>query len=141
MPKIYISWSDFHQDAKELFARLKTQRKFNKIIAISRGGLLPAGIAAYEMDIRDCDIINIASYDRDKMRADDKIEISSMPADIDENTLVIDDLADSGRTLQLLRRRFPLAVYAVVYAKPRGKTAVDAFAKELPGQWVVFPWD
>lgn len=141
MTKIYISWSDFHQDTKDLCTCLKANYQFDKIIAISRGGLLPAGIAAYELDIRNCETVNIASYDHDKMRSDDEIEISAVIGEIDEKTLIIDDLADSGRTLQLLRKRFPQAVYAVVYAKPQGKAAVDVFAKEIPDEWVVFPWD
>ena len=66
--KIYISWEDFHQHAKELSQKLKAHGKYNKIIAVSRGGLIPAGIIAYELDIRNNEAINFSSYDNDEKR-------------------------------------------------------------------------
>ena len=87
--KYYISWNDFHQDVKALAAKIKTAGTFNKIIAISRGGLLPAGILAYELDIRNSQAINISSYDNDESRRDEDIEIECNVSDVDEHTLGI----------------------------------------------------
>lgn len=42
--------------------KIKSSGTYNKIVAISRGGLLPAGIIAYELDIRNCHSLNIATY-------------------------------------------------------------------------------
>lgn len=139
--KIFITWDEFHQDTKELARKIKKNGAFNKIVAISRGGLLPAGILAYELDIRNSQAINISSYDNDERREDKDIVICSEIGDIDEQTLIVDDLSDSGRTFHLVRRIFPQACYVAVYAKPQGQSEVDIFTREMPDEWLVFPWD
>lgn len=139
--KIYISWEEFHRHTKELAAAVKAKGSFNKIVAISRGGLLPAGILAYELDIRNSQAINISSYDGDHARSDGEIEISASAGAVDEHTLIVDDLSDTGRTFKLLRPLFPQACYVTVYAKPQGAEVVDIYAADIPNQWIVFPWD
>lgn len=141
MKKNIISWYDFHQDVKTLCENIKKTGSYNKIIAISRGGLIPAGIVAYELDIRNVEAVNMSSYDGCSQRADEDLEISSCVVMSDEHTLVIDDLADSGKTVEILRGLFPDAKFACVYAKPRGLSSVDIYSKSVPDDWVVFPWD
>lgn len=140
--KIYIGWDSFHQDTKTLVQNIKNSpRNYNHIVAISRGGLIPAGILSYELDIRNCDVINMSSYDGDTKRADAAIELSGALHNIDNQTLIIDDLSDSGRTLRILRKLYPQATFVCVYAKEKGKDACDIFAKTMPDEWIVFPWD
>lgn len=139
--KIYIKWNEFHQDTINLCKKIKQNGKYNKIVAISRGGLLPAGILAYELDIRNTQAINISSYDGEQQRSLDNVEICDNVGSVDENTLIVDDLSDTGTTFKLLRSRFPNARYVTVYAKPKGQSVVDIFAREMPDEWLVFPWD
>jgi len=139
--KLYISWDEFHRHCKQLAQKIKNNRSFDKIIAVSRGGLIPAGILAYELDIRNVEVVNMSSYDGDKQRADDDISIHSFVGKEDEHTLVIDDLSDSGKTFKLLRPLFPEAVFAAVYAKKQGAAVTDLYVKDIPDVWVVFPWD
>lgn len=139
--KLYISWQEFHQHTKQLAEKLKSNGSWNKIVAVSRGGLLPAGILAYELDIRNVEVVNMSSYDGDKQRSKENIDIKSFVGDVDENTIVIDDLSDTGNTFRLLRQEFPHAHFAAVYAKSKGKNLVDFYVSEMPDQWIVFPWD
>lgn len=139
--KIYIKWEEFHQDTKNLCQKIKQSGEYNKIVAISRGGLLPAGILAYELDIRNTQAINISSYDGDKQRSLEDVEICDNVGAVDEKTLIVDDLSDTGTTFKLLRSRFPNARYVTVYAKPKGQSVVDIFSREMPDEWLVFPWD
>lgn len=139
--KIYISWEEFHQHTKELSQKLKLRGKYNKIIAVSRGGLIPAGIIAYELDIRNNEAVNFSSYDNDEQRKTEDIEFEAHVGHVDENTLVIDDLADSGRTFEVLRKYYPNATFVTVYAKQKGSNQVDIYAKDMPDEWIVFPWD
>ena len=69
------------------------------------------------------------------------LPISNLTKWIVRNTLIIDDLADSGQTFRVMRRQFPQGRYVTVYAKEKGKEEVDLFARELPEKWIVFPWD
>lgn len=140
--KIYISWSEFHQDVKNLCKKIKqTGKFFNKIVAISRGGFIPSGIIAYELDIRNTSVVNISTYVDQKHLTLEKIENPDFVGLVDEKTLVIDDLADSGQTIRVMRKYFTKATYVTVYTKPQGKDYVDIYERDMPNQWIVFPWD
>jgi len=56
--------------------------------------------------------------------------------------LLIDDLVDTGRTAEVVRRMLPKAHFATVYAKPKGRPLVDTFVTEVSQDtWILFPWD
>ena len=56
--------------------------------------------------------------------------------------LVIDDLVDTGKTLEVVRKHMPKAHIATVYAKPMGRPQVDSFITEVSQDtWIFFPWD
>lgn len=139
--KQYISWEEFHRHVKQLAEKIKKEGVYRQIIAVSRGGLLPAGILAYELNVRNCQSLNMVSYDGAAARRDEDVEILDTGLQADEQTLIVDDLSDSGRTFRLLRRLYPKARYVTVYSKPAGRSQVDLCAAELPDRWVVFPWD
>jgi xanthine phosphoribosyltransferase len=59
-----------------------------------------------------------------------------------DGVLVIDDLVDTGRTLEIARAHYPRAHFATVYAKPKGRPLVDTFITEVSQDtWIYFPWD
>ena len=136
---VSFSWDRFHRDTLLLARLLETKGAWNAIVAISRGGLIPAAIVARKLGIRLIDTICITSYTNNKKCAPSIIKNISIA---DENFLLIDDIADTGDTVKIIRNRFPTAHYATVYAKPAGKPFVDSFIHEIgQGQWVVFPWE
>ena len=139
--KIYISWDEFHQDVKTLCAKIKASGNYDKIVAVSRGGLIPAGIAAYELGIRQTAVVNAATYIDGEHKQIESIDGSEQAGATNDKTLIIDGLADSGQTLRLLRQCFPQAKSAVVYVKPKGSSTADFFARALQDKWGVFPWD
>ena len=140
--KIYISWTDFHQDVKNLCKKIQaTGLDFNKIVAISRGGFIPAGIIAYELNIRNSAVINISTYVDDKHLELNKISNIRSVGDVDEKTLIIDDIADSGQTFKLMRQAFPKGKFVAVYTKQKGIVQTDIFERQVPEKWLVFPWD
>lgn len=135
-----ISWDQLHRDSKALAWRLLDIGPFKGIIAITRGGLVPAAIIARELDIRLVDTICLSSYDW----KDRKGEINTLKSFAGEGTgwLIIDDLVDTGRTAQVVRKIVPSAHFATVYAKPAGRPLVDTFITEVSQDtWILFPWD
>jgi xanthine phosphoribosyltransferase len=59
-----------------------------------------------------------------------------------EGLLVVDDLADTGATVKIVRAILPKAHVATVYAKPLGRPFVDTFITEVSQDtWIYFPWD
>ena len=140
--KTYISWNDFHQDVKNLCQKIKqTNIQYDKIVAISRGGFIPAGIIAYELDIRNSAVVNISTYINNKQTKLEKINNIETIGKIDEKTLIIDDLSDSGQTIKIMRETFKNGTYVTVYAKEKGKSYPDIYEKDMPNHWLVFPWD
>ena len=139
MTKIYITWEELEKDTKELSQKIKASGKYNRIVAVSRGGLIPAGIVSYELELRNVETVNVSSYDDDRQRAE--LELLTQIEKVDEKTIIIDDLSDTGNTFRFLRKKYPLAKFATVYVKPRGEAEVDIFARRIEDKWVVFPWD
>ena len=61
-----VGWDQVHRDSRALAWRLddsEKELKWKAILAVSRGGLLPAMIIARELNIRTLDTISIWSYD------------------------------------------------------------------------------
>ena len=135
-----ISWDQLHRDAKALSWRLLDKDFFNGIIAVTRGGLVPAAIIARELDIRLVDTICVSSYDWKNQKGEVKL-LKGIPGN-GEGWLIIDDLVDTGRTAKLIRDLLPKAHFATVYAKPAGRPLVDTFITEVSQDtWILFPWD
>ena len=61
-----VSWDQFHRDCRALTWRLNEVGPFHAVIAITRGGLVPAAIVARELGVRIIDTVCIASYDHTK---------------------------------------------------------------------------
>lgn len=141
--ELIVTWAEVHRDAKLLVRRLLPLAKWSGIVAISRGGLVPAAIFAREMEIRLVDTICISTYD-DKSRGE--VRILKVPdaavAVQGEGWLIVDDLVDTGVTMRAARKLMPKAYVAAIYAKPSGIPTVDAYVHEVPqSTWIHFPWD
>ncbi len=135
-----ISWDQLHRDAKALSWRLLDKDFFNGIIAVTRGGLVPAAIIARELDIRLVDTICMSSYDWKSQKGDVKL-LKGIEGN-GEGWLIIDDLVDTGRTAKVIRELLPKAHFATIYAKPAGRPLVDTFITEVSQDtWILFPWD
>lgn len=137
-----VTWQDLHRHSRDLARRLAPLGPYKGVLAVARGGLVPAAVIARELDLRLVDTVCIASY-RDRVQGNAAIMKEAAAAVGDgAGWLVIDDLADTGITAQTVRAMLPGARFATVYAKPKGRSAVDTFAVEVEQSvWLVFPWD
>jgi xanthine phosphoribosyltransferase len=140
-----VSWDQLHRDAKALAWRLHENGPqggmWTGIVAITRGGLIPAAIIARELECRLIESVSIASYE-DEHRGQPVITKYPTAAGDGTGFLIIDDLVDSGATAKAVRALLPKAHFATVYAKPAGKDQVDTFITEVSQDtWILFPWD
>ena len=135
-----IPWGQLHQDTRMLAVKLMDMGPFKGIIAVTRGGLVPAAIIAREFDIRLVDTVCVCSYqDRDQAKT---TQILKTVEGDGEGWLMVDDLVDTGRTAKIIREMLPKAHFATVYAKPEGRPLVDTFITEVSQDtWILFPWD
>ena len=143
---IVISWPELHRDTRLLCHELVEKGPFKGIIAIARGGMIPAALVARELEIRLLDTICASSYDESAeagaqiTRSDVKI-LKGVGHD-GEGYLLIDDLVDTGNTARVIRKLLPKAYFATLYAKPMGRQVVDLCVKEFSqDKWIYFPWD
>ena len=141
----HVSWDQIHRDARALAWRLQDvapeNGEWRAVVAITRGGMAPAMIAARELDIRTVDTISVKSYDhQDQSEAQVlKAPDATLMGD-GTGILIIDDLVDSGKTLEVVRKMYPKAHFATVYAKPKGRPQVDTFITEVSQDtWILFP--
>ena len=143
----HVSWEQIHRDSRALAWRLDRQGPgeegaWRSVVAITRGGMVPACIVARELDVRHVDTISVKSYEH---QSQDQAEVLKAPdPSIGDGAgvLVIDDLVDTGRTLEVVRELYPKAHFATVYAKPKGKPLVQTYITEVSQDtWIFFPWD
>jgi xanthine phosphoribosyltransferase len=143
----HISWDQIHRDSRALAWRMDGKGPdagaWRAVVAITRGGMAPAMIIARELDIRTVDTISVKSYDHQNQGAAEVLKAPDKDMMGDgTGVLVIDDLVDSGKTLELVRELYPNAHFATVYAKPQGRPQVDTFVTEVSQDtWIFFPWD
>ncbi|WP_420863261.1 xanthine phosphoribosyltransferase [Algirhabdus cladophorae] len=143
----HISWDQIHRDSRALAWRLDGKGPDNgawkAIVAITRGGMAPAMIVARELDVRTVDTISVKSYDNQSQSAASVLKSPDAQLMGDgTGVLILDDLVDSGKTLELVRQMYPNAHYATVYAKPKGEPMVDTFITGVSQDtWIFFPWD
>lgn len=141
-----VSWDELHRNAKALAWRLVDVRAWKGIIAVTRGGMVPAAIVARELDIRVIETVSVVGYHYDdtKPHQAEQAQIVKPAANVGDGDgwLVIDDLVDTGRTFEVLRKMLPKAHFATVYAKPLGRPLVETFVTEVSQDtWIYFPWD
>ncbi len=143
-----VSWDQFHRDARALAWRLSGEQKWEALVCVTRGGLVPALIVARELGIRLIDTVCVASYHDYKEQGGLEIikrvnpDIINLAGGKGAAVLVVDDLVDTGKTARVVREMLPRCHYATVYAKPQGRPMVDTFITEVSQDtWIYFPWD
>lgn len=133
-----VSWDQLHRDVRTLCHQM-IERDFKGIVAITRGGLIPAALIARELDIRLIDTVCIKSYDRMDQGG---LDIMKGVEHDGDGWLMVDDLVDTGKTARAVRKMLPKAHFVTIYAKPGGRPLVDQYLTEVAQQcWIQFPWD
>jgi xanthine phosphoribosyltransferase len=139
-----VTWQDIHRVAKALSWKLQETSKdspFKGIVAVTRGGLVPACLVAREMGIRVIETIAVSSYDAQSQRELAVLKPAVAAGD-GAGWLVVDDLADTGNTFRALRTILPKAHFACLYAKPEGAPTADTYVTEVSQDtWIFLPWE
>ncbi|MDO4610629.1 phosphoribosyltransferase [Corynebacterium sp.] len=145
--KEILTWEGFGAAQRELAQQIvDSGYEPEIIIAVARGGLLPAGALSYSMGVKLSDAINVEFYTDVHETLPDPVLLEPL-LDVDSidgrRLLVVDDVADSGRTLhlvlELLDRHGAEVRSAVLYAKSASVISPDYVWKRTD-EWIVFPW-
>ncbi len=136
-----VTWDQLHRDSKALAWRLLELGPWKGVVAITRGGLIPAAIIARELECRIIETVSVVTYD-EETKGEPQVKKPAAAAGDGTGWLIIDDLVDTGTTAKVVRAMLPHAHFATIYAKPAGKPLVDTFVTEVSQDtWILFPWD
>jgi uncharacterized protein len=142
-----VSWDDLDRMVAGLADRLRSQ-SFDLMLSITRGGLVPAGMLAYRLRIRNILVAAVEFYD-DHGQPGPHPTFLQFPADPllrGQRILVVDEVWDSGTTIHAVTERIRQAgghpTTAVLHWKPThsivpGEPDVHAVTTDA---WVVYPF-
>ena len=138
--KLFLSWQDIELATKALAEKLRSKGNWQKLICITRGGLMPAALLSRYLDIKYVDTICLSSYDEADKQGE--LEVIKYLRSNDPDILVIDDLVDTGKSFTRVKEFLPNAHLCCIYAKPQGKPFIDTYQTDVPqSTWIVFPWE
>lgn len=116
MNKIYLTWEDFGEMVDSLAQQVQeSELKFDGVYGIPRGGLPIAVSLSHKLNLPLLDEPTI-------------------------NTLVVDDISDTGKTLDEFTNAYEIAtLFSTDWTIVKPKYWVRE--KENKEDWIVFPWE
>lgn len=141
---LYYSYDEFKEDTKSLIGAI---RPFNPdaVIAVARGGMMLGQLMGYGLDLRNVQSIQVEAYDGEERREEATI-LGSCDLKGAERVVIVDDIVDSGMTLQALletlRTAYPEVTFksASLFYKPSASVQPDFTVKEAK-EWINFFWE
>ena len=113
--KEHYSWVQFDKDVIEVVKRLrKTHKKFDGVWGPPRGGLPLAVILSHAL------------------------ALPFLSSPLSEKTLVVDDIADTGKTLEQYAGKNYIVT---LFYHPESMFVPDIWIHKKGKKWIVFPWE
>ncbi len=149
-PELAASWTDHVDGIHSLGEAIRASGWMpTAILGIARGGLIPAAMLAYILDVRRLQSVRVQHYDCIKMRLEsgpqfvDAHEPFSAFSVYTERLLIVDDIVDTGGTLNLVldaaRDHADEVKVATLYVRSNQIDAAD-WHWRVEDEWVAFPW-
>ena len=138
-----MSWNEIHSAARVIYESLRETFAPTAILAVTRGGLIPAALFAYFFDVKKISVVGMERLGtEDGGRYVHRLnDFPSYSEEEQETLLIVDDVADTGITAEVVRQFYPKAKIVTLSAKPAGRDKVDRYSILVPqNTWIVFPW-
>ena len=142
--ELIVTWSDIEALVNDLtYELLDRKLTIEHIVAVARGGLIPAAMLAHKLGVKSLSAIGASSY-VNRIRTD--LIFDLLPSEIvqldKKTTLVVDDIVDTGETFRRMKNYIPYACYCTLVMKSSATAGHCIAGKVVPAsQWVVFPWE
>lgn len=142
-----MTWDIFGRASRELAQAIADDGyEPDMILAIARGGLLPAGALGYALAVKNIYTMNVEFY----TGVDERREVPLILPPVPDfqlvrqaKVLIVDDVADTGGTLKVVKEFCAGKVVEVraacLYEKPHSVVKCD-YAWKRTDQWINFPW-
>jgi uncharacterized protein len=147
--KRILGWDDITWLVGNLSRQLEGQ-KFDAMLVVTRGGMVPAGLLSEALDIRNILVAAVQFYTGigTTLDAPRFLQFPEAPLLDNKSILIVDDVWDSGRTAAEVGERVRSSggspVLAVLHYKPHASRFPDRspdFYSEITEDWIVYPWD
>lgn len=142
-----ITWEEIHEKSLELAIKvLESGYRPDTIIGILRGGYIIARIIADALNIDELGIVEVKFYKSVGERAERPIITQPLVIDVrGKKVLIVDDVVESGRTLEIVTEQTRLrgakeVKVAALFFKPKSIIIPDFYAVKTT-KWIVFPWE
>jgi len=141
---IYYSYDHFKRDILKLADKC-TVFESDTIVAIARGGMTVGHALSMALNIRNLQSLRCESYD-DVSQRDTVTVIGECDFAHSKRILIVDDIVDSGKTLQtlipMLQKRYPNIIFtsAAIFTKPTALMQPD-FSLHEALDWIDFFWE
>ena len=141
--KVHIDWKDIDQSIEGILKELPLE-KFDTILGLARGGMIPATILAYKTKCHNLQQLGVRTRDVDNIQYYGAPQLAG-------NVLIVDDINDSGLTFasvkDYVRHHFDHdEIKTITYASLIRRSS-SSFSEDNTGlvadndSWYVFPWD
>ncbi|MEM1879529.1 MAG: phosphoribosyltransferase family protein [Desulfurococcaceae archaeon] len=142
----YVSWKEIVEISVKLAHEISKRYKPDVIVAVAKGGLVPARIMLDFLNVDEFGVVEVKFYKSIGFTMDKPfIRILALPPIADKNVLVVDDVVDTGRTMQLVVNT--LSSYRVknvktvaLFLKP-WSTFMPDYYYSTSEDWIIFPWE
>jgi uncharacterized protein len=142
-----LTWQGFGEAARELARAIAADGyEPDLILSIARGGLFVAGALGYALAVKNLHVMNVEFYDGVGTTLDMPVMLPPVPSAVDfsaKKVLIADDVADTGKTIELvydfIKDQVADARSAVIYEKPWSLIKCE-YVWRRTGRWINFPW-
>lgn len=143
-----VSWTAVRNLSRKLAGKIRDDGfRPGLVVAVARGGYVPARLLCDYLDIHELSSIQIVHYaaGAKKKRQARLVEIPSRNVH-GRNVLLVDDVNDTGDTLELAREHFANAGVrslriAVLHHKISSSMVPDYYAQKIiKWRWLIYPW-
>lgn len=142
-PIYNYSWESLKQDSKNLAGKVWIW-KFKFILAVTKWGLIPAYFVASHLGIKVIKTVCLSSYKNKNIQwpmIHHTIDSFTEEIKNQKDWLVVDDLSDTGYTIEYIRQKYPAIKIAVLLQKKTGGHKADFYGREVENIWVKFPYE
>ena len=144
--KDYVSWDDLEQMVAELAEQVRGE--YDVMLVITRGGLVPGGMLAYQLGIRNILVAAVEYYDEHGQPGPSPtfLQFPADPLLRGQRVLIVDEVWDSGSTIHAVtdrvRQAGGLPTTAVLHFKPASSVVSEEPDHHvvMTGNWVVYPF-
>lgn len=144
---LFVTWEDVHRASMRVAESIESSgSEVEVIVGVLRGGVIPARLIADRLGVEDLGVLEVKFYTGPSERIERPYLRQPLTLDVKgRRVLVVDDVSDTGLTLQVALESVRLyqpekVLTAALYVKPWTRLVPD-FYSERTDKWIVFPWE